>query len=87
MVALLTGLGLRVGPGVEPELGTISMKVMPEASKRTWWLRAWATRGVGKGDIQVTRLGGPALREEGGPTDQEGMGAGRGKAALGRAAR
>ena len=65
------------------------MKVMPEASKRTWWLRAWATRGVGKGDIQVTRLGGkrPALREEGGPTGQEGMGAGRGKAALGRAVR
>lgn len=43
---------------MEPELRAIFLKVMPEASKRTWWLRAWAARGVGKGDIQMTRLGG-----------------------------
>lgn len=49
---------------MEPELKAIFMKVMPEASKRTWCLRAWAARGVGEGDIQMTRLGGKRLASE-----------------------
>lgn len=64
MGTLPTGLGLRVGTRVEPELRAIFMKVMPEASKRTWWLRSWAARGVGEGDIQMTRLGGKRRASE-----------------------
>lgn len=62
---------------MEPELKAVFMKVMPEASKRTWCLRAWAARSVGEGDFQMARRKETSLREDRGPARREGMGAGR----------